>query len=78
MFTNLMLADFRLTTAQQRSTGQNLQSDLCMPLYTFVHNLLNVVVQIANKMGLQKSWHVQLNSLTPIVVKVPGCVIREL
>jgi hypothetical protein len=25
-----------------------------MPLYTFLHNLLNVLVQIANKMGLQK------------------------
>jgi hypothetical protein len=25
-----------------------------MPLYTFIHNLLNVLVQIANKMGLQK------------------------
>jgi hypothetical protein len=25
-----------------------------MPLYTFLHNLLNVLVQIANKTGLQK------------------------
>jgi hypothetical protein len=25
-----------------------------MSLYTFIHNLLNVLVQIANKMGLQK------------------------
>jgi hypothetical protein len=25
------------------------------PLYTFLHNLLNVLVQIANKMGTQKS-----------------------
>jgi hypothetical protein len=25
-----------------------------MPLYTFIHSLLNVLVQIANKMGLQK------------------------
>jgi hypothetical protein len=25
-----------------------------MPLYTFLHNLLNVLVQITNKMGLQK------------------------
>jgi hypothetical protein len=24
------------------------------PLYTFLHNLLNVLVQITNKMGLQK------------------------
>jgi hypothetical protein len=27
MLTNLRLADFRLTTAQQRTTGQNLPSD---------------------------------------------------
>jgi hypothetical protein len=26
-----------------------------MPLYTFLHNLLNVLIQIANKMGLQKN-----------------------
>jgi hypothetical protein len=25
-----------------------------MPLYTSIHNLLDVLVQIANKMGLQK------------------------
>jgi hypothetical protein len=25
-----------------------------MPLYTILHNLLNVLVQIANRMGLQK------------------------
>jgi hypothetical protein len=25
-----------------------------MPLHTFLHNLLNVLVQIANKVGLQK------------------------
>jgi hypothetical protein len=25
-----------------------------MPLYTFLHNLLNVLVQIANKVGLQQ------------------------
>jgi hypothetical protein len=27
-----------------------------MPLYTFLYNLLNVQVQIANKMGLQKEF----------------------
>jgi hypothetical protein len=26
-----------------------------MSMYTFIHNLLNVLVQIANKMGLQKN-----------------------
>jgi hypothetical protein len=27
-----------------------------MPLFTFLHNLLNALVQIANKMGLQKKF----------------------
>jgi hypothetical protein len=31
-----------------------------MPLYTFLHNLLNVLVQIANKMGLKKNTYVLL------------------
>jgi hypothetical protein len=26
-----------------------------MSMYTFLHNLLNVLVQIANKMGLQRN-----------------------
>jgi hypothetical protein len=26
----------------------------CVPLYKFLHNLLNVLVLIANKMGVQK------------------------
>jgi hypothetical protein len=29
-----------------------------MPLYTFLHSLLNVLAQIANKMGLQKKCYV--------------------
>jgi hypothetical protein len=33
MFTNLRLVDLRLTTAQQRSTGQNLLSHLFSPEY---------------------------------------------
>jgi hypothetical protein len=32
----------------------NLLSLFYMPLYTFIHNLLNVLVQIANKMELKK------------------------
>jgi hypothetical protein len=28
-----------------------------LPLYTFVHNLLNVLMQIANKMGLRKKYN---------------------
>jgi hypothetical protein len=32
-----------------------------MPLYTFLHNLLNVLVQIANKMELQKNASVVLS-----------------
>jgi hypothetical protein len=36
MITNLRFADLRLTTAQQRSTGQNLPSDLyCFPVLWF-------------------------------------------
>jgi hypothetical protein len=31
-----------------------------MPLYTSLHNLLNVLVQAANKMGLQKKTAPQL------------------
>jgi hypothetical protein len=27
-----------------------------MPLYTFLHNLLNALVQIANKMGVQEKY----------------------
>jgi hypothetical protein len=32
-------------------------STLLHALYTFLHNLLNVLVQIANKMGLQKIYY---------------------
>jgi hypothetical protein len=45
-----------------------------MPLYTFVHNVLNVPVQIANKMGLQnKELHhpVLYNPDTESNVKYP-------
>jgi hypothetical protein len=31
-----------------------------MPLHKFLHNILNVLVQIANKMGLQKNYVLQL------------------
>jgi hypothetical protein len=33
MLTNLRLADLRLTTVQQRSTGQNLPSDIYLPTH---------------------------------------------
>jgi hypothetical protein len=33
MLTNLGLADLRLTTAEQRSTGQNLPPDLYLPIH---------------------------------------------
>jgi hypothetical protein len=36
-----------------------------MPLYTFLHNLLNVLVQIANKMGLQKKTAVAVETCLP-------------
>jgi hypothetical protein len=33
-----------------------------MPVYTFIHTLLNVLVQIANKMGLlQIKWDYKLH-----------------
>jgi hypothetical protein len=35
-----------------------------MPLYTFIHSLLNVLVQIANKMGLQKNLSCSLQPAT--------------
>jgi hypothetical protein len=37
-----------------------------MSMYTFIHNLLNVLVQIANKMGLKKSCYQM--SYMPLVV----------
>jgi hypothetical protein len=36
-------------------TEESYQALFYMPLYTFIHNLLNVLVQIAHKMGLQKN-----------------------
>jgi hypothetical protein len=35
-----------------------------MPLYTFLYDLLNVLVQIANKMGLQKKNYLCVHSAT--------------
>jgi hypothetical protein len=54
-----------------------------MPLYTFVHNLLNVLVQIENKMELQQFIYLFLyiiyilfificDHLCGLVVRVPG------
>jgi hypothetical protein len=37
-----------------------------MPLYTFIHNLLNVLVQIANTIGLKKRFQ----AITGVVVKI--------
>jgi hypothetical protein len=45
-----------------------------MPLYTFTQNFLHVLVQIANKMGLQKKM---LNLLVPLLEKmVAGASIK--
>jgi hypothetical protein len=43
----------------QEALGLLVKEERCwalfyMPLYTFLHSLLNVLVQIANKIGLQK------------------------
>jgi hypothetical protein len=32
-----------------------------MPLYTFLQSLINVLVEIANKMGLQKKSYVKIS-----------------
>jgi hypothetical protein len=39
-----------------------------MPLYTFFHNLLNVLVQIANKMGFQKRKNIFTTQWVSIAV----------
>jgi hypothetical protein len=36
-----------------------------MPLYTFIHILLNVLVQIVNKMGLQKNMAKSPGNIIP-------------
>jgi hypothetical protein len=36
-------------------TEERYRALFSMPLYTFIHSLLNVLVQIANEMGLQKT-----------------------
>jgi hypothetical protein len=44
-----------------------------MPLYTVLHNLLIVLVQIANKMGLQKIYIYNIEDrLCGLVVRVLG------
>jgi hypothetical protein len=37
-------------------TEERYRTPFYMPLYTFIHNLLNVLVQTANTMGLKKSF----------------------
>jgi hypothetical protein len=37
-------------------TGERYWALFYMPLYTLLYNLLNVLVKIVNKMGLQKSY----------------------
>jgi hypothetical protein len=48
MLTNLRIADLRLTTAQQRSTGQNLPTDLygiLINLFYFFEEVVRVLDQ---------------------------------
>jgi hypothetical protein len=45
-----------------------------MPLYTFLHNLLNVLVQIANEMDLKKSMAEEGNIL--YVRGVAFCTVK--
>jgi hypothetical protein len=43
-----------------------------MSLYTFLHNLLNVLAQIANKMGLQEKNKIICNYINMILQNVAG------
>jgi hypothetical protein len=47
-----------------------------MPLHTFLHSLLNVLVETANKMGLEKSFKPEniLSSLTNDYNKSKGAI----
>jgi hypothetical protein len=72
MLTNLRLADLHLTTAQQRSTGQNLPSDLYVTLLmhtsrdhmTITRNLMLEVRRFAVSTTDKKNHEInyQLNS----------------
>jgi hypothetical protein len=55
-----------------------------MPLYTFIHNLLNVLVQIADKMELQNKMKVLHGSLrlakivpTDVAIRVVAFYVFE-
>jgi hypothetical protein len=48
-----------------------------MPLYTFLHNLLNALVQIANKMGLQEKIWEERKSVRPRRVTCGKCWTAE-
>jgi hypothetical protein len=37
-------------------TEERFRALFCIPLYTFLHNLLDALVQIANKMELQQMY----------------------
>jgi hypothetical protein len=43
-----------------------------MPLYTFIHNLLNVLEQIANKMRLQKKNRKRTHALASWILPLLG------
>jgi hypothetical protein len=47
-----------------------------MPLYIFLHNLLNALAQIANKMGLQKFFSKGVFPGQPIW-RYPGKLLAE-
>jgi hypothetical protein len=56
-----------------------------MPLYTFLHNFLNVLAQIANQMGLQKKnvaddercGRPSTGTTTEIVAIVPEAILED-
>jgi hypothetical protein len=48
-----------------------------MPLYTFIHNLLNVLVQIGNEMGLQKKFRLVSEALDELTTSFMPFMIRS-
>jgi hypothetical protein len=66
MLTNLRLADLRLTTAQQRTTGQNLPSELYLCLSTRYHHEYGGMTETGNMntpSATNTEWHKLLRQL---------------
>jgi hypothetical protein len=48
---------FHIITVMQRSATEQFSTRHCIRFHTFLQNLLNVLSQIASKMGLQKKMY---------------------